>query len=73
VIFYRGDKQKLAAEASKAELGKSGAYQSPIVTEISRPARSTRRGLSPGYYRNNREAGYCKFIIRPKWRARLKK
>ena len=33
-IFYHDDEQKKIAEASKAELEKSGRYDTPIVTEI---------------------------------------
>ena len=34
IIFYYDDEQKTEAEKSKEELGKSGAYMNPIVTEI---------------------------------------
>jgi peptide-methionine (S)-S-oxide reductase len=34
VIFYHSPEQKAAAEASKAELEKSGRFRRPIVTEI---------------------------------------
>jgi methionine-S-sulfoxide reductase len=33
-IFYGGDEEKKAAEASKETLGKSGKFSQPIVTEI---------------------------------------
>ncbi len=33
-IFYHNDAQRKAAEASKAELDKSGLFKSPIVTQI---------------------------------------
>jgi peptide-methionine (S)-S-oxide reductase len=33
-IFYHGDEQKSAAEASKEERNRSGRYRQPIVTEI---------------------------------------
>jgi peptide-methionine (S)-S-oxide reductase len=33
-IFYHDEEQKRLAEASKAELGKSGRFKQPIVTEI---------------------------------------
>jgi len=36
VIFYTDDQQRQAAEKSKAQLGKSGAYSKPIATEITR-------------------------------------
>lgn len=35
VIFYHDEPQKLAAEASKDRLAKSGKFDKPIVTEIS--------------------------------------
>ena len=34
VIFYHNQEQKRLAEISKAELGKSGRYNKPIVTEL---------------------------------------
>ena len=34
VIFYENEKQKQAAKKSKKELGKSGVYKGPIVTDI---------------------------------------
>ncbi|MDO8496108.1 MAG: peptide-methionine (S)-S-oxide reductase MsrA [bacterium] len=34
VIFYYDDEQKIAAEKLKEELGQSGKYKNPIVTEI---------------------------------------
>ena len=33
-IFYRTDDEKKAAEASRAELGKSGKFDKPVVTQI---------------------------------------
>ena len=45
----------------------TGHYSNPIVTGIEPagifyPAESHHQG----YYRNNREQGYCQFVIRPK-------
>jgi peptide-methionine (S)-S-oxide reductase len=37
-IFYADEQQRQAAEKSKAQLGKSGAYSKPIATEITRAA-----------------------------------
>ena len=37
VIFYNNDEEKELAEKYKAELNKSGAWDNPIVTEISPP------------------------------------
>lgn len=36
VIFYHSEKQKAAAEKSKQALEKSGKYNKPIVTEITK-------------------------------------
>lgn len=67
VIFYEGDAQRAAAKASKEKIAASGHFSKPIVTGIEPagifyPAESYHQG----YYRNNREQGYCQFVIRPK-------
>jgi peptide-methionine (S)-S-oxide reductase len=66
-IYYHNDEQKEVALASKAALEKSGAYKHPIVTEIVPftnfyPAEEYHQD----YYDNNREQGYCMFVIDPK-------
>ena len=67
VIFYHNDKQKELAEKYKTVLDKSGAWDNPIVTEISPlinyfPAENYHQK----YYENNPNQGYCSFIIAPK-------
>jgi peptide-methionine (S)-S-oxide reductase len=67
VIFYHNDEQKELAEKYKAELDKSGAWDKPIVTEISPltnyfPAENYHQD----YYNNNPNQGYCAFVIAPK-------
>ena len=67
VIFYHNDEQKKKAEYYKTELGKSGAWDNPIVTEISPltnfyPAEDYHQD----YYENNPNQGYCAFVIGPK-------
>ena len=67
VIFYHDDEQKQLAEKYKAELDKSGAWDNPIVTEISPltnyfPAEKYHQD----YYNNNPNQGYCAFVIAPK-------
>jgi peptide-methionine (S)-S-oxide reductase len=67
VIFYHNDEQKKLAEKYKAELEKSGAWDNPIVTEISPltnyfPAEEYHQE----YYANNPNQGYCAFVIAPK-------
>lgn len=67
VIFYHNDEQKRVAETAKTELDKAGAYNSPIVTEISAaepfyPAEAYHQS----YFANNPNQGYCAFVIAPK-------
>ena len=67
VIFYHNDEQKRLAETAKAELDKAGAYNDPIVTEISAaqtfyPAEAYHQS----YFANNPNQGYCAFVIAPK-------
>ena len=67
VIFYHNDEQKHLAETAKAELDKAGAYNDPIVTEISKaetfyPAEAYHQS----YFANNPNQGYCAFVIAPK-------
>jgi len=66
-IFYHNEEQKLLAEKYKAELDKSGAWDNPIVTEITPltnyfPAENYHQD----YYNNNPNQGYCAFVIAPK-------
>jgi peptide-methionine (S)-S-oxide reductase len=67
VIFYHSEKQKNLAEHYKLELDKSGAWENPIVTEISPftkffPAEAYHQN----YFANNPTQGYCSFVIAPK-------
>lgn len=67
VIFYHNKEQKERAEYFKSELDKSGAWDNPIVTEISPltefyPAEDYHQD----YYENNPSQGYCAFVIGPK-------
>ncbi|MEI9947329.1 MAG: peptide-methionine (S)-S-oxide reductase MsrA [Chitinophagaceae bacterium] len=67
-VFYHNDEQKQKAEKYKAELNKSGAFDKPIVTEITAfdkfyPAEDYHQQ----YYENNANANpYCQIVIRPK-------
>ncbi len=66
-IYYRNADQKTTAEHYKAELDKSGAFDRPIVTEVSAlekfyPAENYHKD----YYANNPGQGYCQMVIRPK-------
>jgi peptide-methionine (S)-S-oxide reductase len=66
-IFTHSDEQREQAEASKAAADATGAFSSPIVTEITPagayyPAEADHQD----FYRQNREYGYCRAIITPK-------
>lgn len=67
-IFYHNAEQKQKAEHYKAELDKSGAFDRPIVTEITAfdkfyPAEDYHQQ----YFDNNEGANpYCRIVIRPK-------
>lgn len=66
-IFYHSPEQQEEAERYKKELNASGAWDKPIVTEISAaevfyPAEDYHQN----YYNQNGEAAYCQFVIRPK-------
>jgi peptide-methionine (S)-S-oxide reductase len=67
VIFYHNDAQRQLAEQYKQELDSSGAFDDPIVTEISPltnyyPAENYHQN----YFNNNGSQPYCAFLIRPK-------
>lgn len=67
-IFYHNEAQKAKAEKYKAELDKSGAFDNPIVTEITPftkfyPAEDYHQA----YFENNENSNpYCRIVIRPK-------
>lgn len=67
-VFYHNEEQKQKAEKYKTELDKSGAFNSPIVTEITPftkffPAEDYHQQ----YFENNENSNpYCKIVIRPK-------
>ena len=66
-IFYHSDDQRVAVEASIAALQASGKYAKPIVTQVAPATKFFRaEAYHQEYYVNNRRAGYCQFVIRPK-------
>ncbi len=66
-VFYHDDEQRATAERIKKALDESGAFKNPIVTEIV-PATKffPAEDYHQDYFRNNPNAGYCQFAIRPK-------
>lgn len=67
VIFHHSSEQKALAEEIKKKLDASGAWERPIVTEISPAAKFYKAEDShQNYFRLNPEQGYCRYIIAPK-------
>lgn len=64
-IFYHDERQKIAAEQSRAEAGKE--FEDPIVTEIV-PLKEfyPAENYHQDYYNNHKNAPYCALVIKPK-------
>jgi peptide-methionine (S)-S-oxide reductase len=64
-IFYTSDAQKAAADAGKQAAQKD--FDDPIVTEITPLGKFyDAEGYHQDYFKNNPNAGYCSFVIKPK-------
>ena len=66
-IFYENEAQKITALKYKQELIKNKFWENTIVTEILNidtfyPAENYHHN----YYENNKNQGYCKYVIQPK-------
>jgi peptide-methionine (S)-S-oxide reductase len=68
VIFYRNDEQKKVAEDIKQGLDKSGAFNDPIVTEITPfDVFYKAEDYHQNYYNENKTKNqYCAYVIVPK-------
>jgi peptide-methionine (S)-S-oxide reductase len=66
-IFYHNIEQKDKATFYKEKLNKSGAFENPIVTEIS-PLKNfyIAEAYHQNFYTNNPSYGYCSYVIKPK-------
>ncbi|MDE3058794.1 MAG: peptide-methionine (S)-S-oxide reductase MsrA [Bacteroidota bacterium] len=65
VIFYHDERQKAAAEKSKA--GVQEEFSQPLVTSIEPLTKFyAAEDYHQDYYNNNPNAPYCTFVIRPK-------
>lgn len=67
VVFFHNEEQKEKVEKYMAALNKSGAWDNPIVTTLEPfvkfyPAEAYHQN----YYNDNKDQGYCQFVIRPK-------
>jgi len=67
VIFYHNEHQKQLAEKYKKELNDSGAWDNPIVTEIS-PIKNFYKAedYHQNYFNQNGDQPYCQFVVQPK-------
>ncbi len=67
VVFYHNDEQKKLAEKYKSALDASGAFRSPIVTEISPvPVFYPAEDYHQEYFNQNGNEPYCRYVIAPK-------
>lgn len=65
VIFYHDEKQRMAADQSRKLAQKN--FQEPIVTEIKPLTQFYQaENYHQDYFRNNPNAPYCRFVIKPK-------
>lgn len=66
-VFYLSEDQKSTAEFYKQKLNESGAFNGPIVTEITKASTYyPAEDYHQNYYALNSNQGYCQFVIRPK-------
>ena len=66
-IFYHNEEQKKVAENSRAKKNKSGKFDSPIVTEITKISKFyPAENYHQNFFDNNKTFGYCRAVIWPK-------
>jgi len=66
-VFYTDEKQKDDAEKFVKKLKEEKVFENPIVTEIKPLTKFYEaEGYHQEYYKNNKEAPYCKVVIDPK-------
>ncbi|MFM8431670.1 MAG: peptide-methionine (S)-S-oxide reductase MsrA [Bacteroidota bacterium] len=67
VIFYHNEIQHATAEELKKKLDESGAYDEPVVTEISAfKAFYPAEDYHQDYFNQNGDQPYCRFVVAPK-------
>jgi peptide-methionine (S)-S-oxide reductase len=67
VIYYHNDEQKSLAESYKRKLNEAGAFDGPIVTEITPfSAFYKAEDYHQNYFNLNGSAPYCSYVIQPK-------
>lgn len=66
-VFYHSEEQKQKAQKYKEALDKSGAFDRPIVTEITPFSKFfIAENYHQDYYNQNGSQPYCNYVIRPK-------
>lgn len=72
-IFYHNEVQRDTAEKVRDEVADEGVWKDPIVTEIV-PFENfyTAEEYHQNYYENNKNQGYCSYVIGPKIHKLLK-
>jgi len=66
-VFYQDEEQKQKAEEIKEALDKSGAFDDPIVTEITPASEFFAADEShQNYFEKNPDQAYCQAVVRPK-------
>ncbi|EMR02870.1 peptide-methionine (S)-S-oxide reductase MsrA [Cesiribacter andamanensis] len=67
VIYYHTEQQKQEAQQVMDAVNASGAWQSPVVTELSPlPVFYPAERYHQNYFNDNREQPYCLFVVKPK-------
>jgi peptide-methionine (S)-S-oxide reductase len=67
VIFYHDADQQRKAEASKRDMDASGAFNDPIVTEVTAmDVFYEAEGYHQDFFANNPNQPYCTFVVKPK-------
>jgi peptide-methionine (S)-S-oxide reductase len=67
VIFYADENQKQIAEKYIAKLNAEKAFDKPVVTQVAPLTKFyIAEDYHQDYYNNNKNAGYCMFVVGPK-------
>lgn len=67
VVFYHSEDQKKLAEGYKQKLNESGAFDDPIVTEITSAGEFyVAEDYHQNYFNLNSNVPYCTYVIQPK-------
>jgi len=66
-IFYHSEEQRATAEQVLREVGESGLWHDPIVTQLEPASKFyPAEGYHQDYYKRNSLQPYCLFVVRPK-------